>query len=117
MLGAKNNNKPRYEKNSLIVTISLASAEYAMLYKTPLEDWVAFFLDDTAPSQVRVGVWRPVAGNRDGITGCCPRATRPAAKAKNPPPVERKLLITQHLIMKRGGVRKVKGIEAGEREL
>jgi len=45
MLGAKNNNKPRYEKNSLIVTISLASAEYAMLYKTPLEDWVAFFLD------------------------------------------------------------------------
>ena len=105
------------KKISLIGTISLASARVLMPYKTPLEDWVAFFRTDTAPSQVRVGVWRPVAGNRDGITGCCPRATRSAAQAKNPPAVECKLLITKHLIVKSGGVRKVQGIEAGEREL
>ena len=57
----------------------------------------------------------PGAGNRDGITGCCPWATRSAAQAKNPPPVECKLLITKHVMVKSGGLRKVKKIEAGER--
>ena len=38
-------------------------------------------------------------------------------KLRIPPPVECKLLIKQHLSVKSGGVRKVKGIEAGEREL
>ena len=41
----------------------------------------------------------------------------PLPKLRIPPPAEIKLLITQHLIAKSGGVRKVKGIEAGEREL
>ena len=41
----------------------------------------------------------------------------PLPKLRIPPPAEIKLLITQHLIAKGGGVRKVKGIEAGEREL
>jgi hypothetical protein len=92
------------KKFSLIGTISLASARVLMPYKTPSEDGVAFFRTDTVPSQVRVGVWRPVARNRDGITGCCPWATRSAAQAKNPPPVECKLLITKHLMVKSGGV-------------
>ena len=114
----RNNSKPRCEKNFADRDDFTCIGPSTYAIQDTSEDWVAFFRNRHCPLPREGGcLAAPVAGDRDGITGCCRWATRSAAQAKNPPPVQYKLLITKHLMMKSGGVRKVKGIEAGESEL
>src|SRR6516225_4934016 len=117
MLGARTTTKPRCGKNFADRDDFTCIGPSTYAIQDTMRRLGCFLPDRHCPLPSEGGCLAARSRKQRRNYRLLPAGNSLRCQAKNPPAVECKLLITKRLIVKSGGVRKVQGIEAGEREL